>query len=420
MRRKPDSLGMILRSVITFVALACILAAFTPVLAQETDVEEVIGVEVTPSRVEQDLPDSAFAYSLLFINHEDSPRRLLLSVSGLGHDLDGIPTLLEPAEITESVALDETEFVLEPDQRREIQVEGSMLGPSAYFAVIAEFAPLEEIAGQIESRSRVASLFLLRGPEPWQETVDIVDVSILPPPEKGPLSVFAAVENTGNVHVNPSGRVRLVKNGETLDRIDLPGQNIIPRFARRLVGDWKPPRKLTGRVKLVATTVEPSARAVGYVDFTPQGDLAVPGMKIGNLVARDEGGPLVEFVLTNTGTIPLDPAISLTVTKHDEPIADTTIEQPRMEPGDSDVLQWRPEGLEEGVFLISAEVRFREQVLDRAATGLKLENRIPLWVLLLGGAILLLLLIFLFLILRRRKKAKDQEDPDESEAAEAA
>lgn len=401
---------------------ACVFLAFStlafPVLAQD----QLVGVSITPPRIETDLQSRAFRIPVRFQNHENEPLELQLSVSGLGHSLDGAPLFLEPAIATDAIQLSEEEILLAPGEAREVIATGEIPAGerSLYAAIIALFAPPDVPAGQIESRSRVASLLLLRGPRPWVETVQVVDVSVLQAVEEnGPLQVFAAVENTGNVHVKPRGRVRLVKDGKTLDTVALPGQNIIPTYARRLLGDWRPPKKLTGRIKLVATIRDPDARAIGYVDFTPEGELAVPGMKIGNLVARDEGGPVVEFALTNTGTIPLAPTVSLVVSKNETEVAKTSMDRARMEPGASEAIQWRPEGLEEGVFLVSAEVSFREQLLDQAATGLKLEpSKIPAWAFFLAGGLLLVLLgLFLF---RRRKKSKQEEDPEETESEEAA
>lgn len=384
--------------------------------------DELVGVGVTPPRAEVDLDGRGFEFPLRFENHEETPRELVLSVSGLGHDLDGNPLFLEPALATEAISLSEDELVLAAGEARNVVVRGSIPAGerSLYASVIALFSEPGREGGQIEARSRIASLLLLRGPGLWEEAVEAVDVSILPAIGDGPLRVFAAAENTGNVHVSPAGKIRLVKNGRTLDVVDLPAQTILPTYARRLVGEWTPPRKLTGRLKLVAIIEDPDARGIGYVDFTPQGELAVPGMKIGNLVARDDAGPLVEFVLSNTGTIPLGPTVSMAISQDDRTVAETTIEQPRMEPAANEVVQWRPEGLEEGVFLVSAEVYFRQQLLDQAATGFKLDNNLPLWVLVVGGALLLLLLGALILWLRRRRRRANRGEGAEEQTAVVA
>lgn len=406
------------------VALVLLLALSAG--ASQAQSEQLVGVGVSPPRVEVDLDSRSFEIPLRLQNHEETPREIVVSVTGLGHTLDGLPLYLEPALATEQIELSETEFTLAGGQSRDVVASGSIPEDeqSLYAAVVALFSePGLEEGGQITARSRVASLLLLRAPRPWVETVKVVDVSILPPADKdSPLSVFAAAENTGSVHVKPTGRVRIVKDGKTLDLVDLPAQNIIPEYARRLLGEWEPPRKLTGRVKLVATTQNPAARGIGYVDFTPQGELAVPGMKIANLVARDDRGPLVEFVLTNSGTIPFSPTLSFDVSRDKQSVQDHVIEQSRMEPGDSEVIQWRPDALEDGVYLITVDAHFREQLLDQAATGLKLEDKgIPLWILMIGGGVLLLVLIALFLFFKKRKKKeKKEEDPEESDSEEAA
>lgn len=404
--------------------LLTLLAVGTaPALAQQ----ETRGVEITPSRVEQDLPGSDFDYSILLVNHEDSAQQVTLSVSGLGHDLDGTPMLLEPADVTRSVQLGETEFVLQPSRRREVAVEGTIPGPdpSAYFAVIAEFSPLGVQEGQIESRSRVASLFLLRAPPPWEQTLRVVDVSVGEGPlgaakknKKRPLlPVYAAVKNTGNAHVKPrAARMRITKDGRVLDVVDLEPQNIIPGFARRLLGEWRAPRNLTGRVDLRVNVFDPDAQGSGFVEFT-DGEVRRPGASIANLVARNEDGAIIEFVLTNTGTISLAPDVHITATRETELSAERSFVQSEMEPGDQEIIRWRPE-LERGIYLIEVQVSLEEQVLATASTGLQIEDAgIVPWIVIGGGILLLLLLALLIFFLRRRRRDDSEPDPESGAAA---
>lgn len=397
---------------VVHLVLAALLAISSDAAGQPTDAS---GLEITPSRVEQDLAGREFSIPILIVNHEEEPQRVTLSVSGLGHDLDGNPQFLEPAIATEVIDLSLSEVVLAPEERADFTAEGAIpeSARSLYATVVAQFESVDAPAdaGLIESRTRVASLLLFRGPQPWRQTAEVVDVSLVPGERKrDPMTVFAAVEDTGNVHIRPTGRIRIVQGRRVLDVVQLTGQTILPGFARRLTGTWKPPRrlKLEGRVDLHARIFDPDAEGSGFVEFT-DGVVQRPGASITNLVARDEQGPLVEFILTNTGTIPLSPDISISISQDDQVEDSTEFAQAQMAPGAQEIVEWRPD-VGTGVFLVNAEVSFEDQVLAKAATGLKIEDTgLPLWAIVVGALFLLLLLLGLFLLLRKRKSKEDDE-----------
>lgn len=367
-----------------------------------------VGVEITPNKFEYDLAGKQVSVKILVVNHEDSARRIRLSVAGLGHDLDGAPQFLEPAAASGALRLSVRGVTLPAGGRREVILSGAIPrdAVSLYAAVVAEFTRLEQArASTVEVRSRVASLFLLRGPRPWRETVEVVGVGILPGAAGRPLRVYAAVKDTGNVHVRPTGRVRILKDGILIDTVRLSRETILPGFARRLTGLWTPPAGLTGHLTLEALIENPTARGIGVVDLTG-GSAAQPAAKIGSLRARDEGGPLVSLVVTNTGDVPIAPAVTLFASGGEVERARQILVQPTMAPGQSREVEWRPT-LADGVYLVTAQVSLGDLLLDQDVTGLEVGGAAPGRTLLIILAVVLLssvLSLWLLAVRRRRRQ----------------
>lgn len=62
--------------------------------------------------------------------------------------------------------------------------------------------------------------------------------------DSGPIGMEVAFTNHGNVHVKPSGVVRVIDSGgETVAEIPCGGENVLPRSARKFVISWENPPK---------------------------------------------------------------------------------------------------------------------------------------------------------------------------------
>lgn len=384
---------------------ALVLSAALAVLP--AGAEEPPGVSIAPARLERDLPGRAVSVRMLLVNHDDAPRRVRLSVAGLGHDLDGTPQFLEPARATSALEVSDGEFVLEPGERREPVVSGAIPRGqrSLYAGILAEFSPLEPPRGQVEARARVASLFLLRGPRPWVERVRVVDVGILPGERGRPLTVFAALRNTGNVHVRPTGRVRILRGSTLLDTVRLGAETVLPGYARRLVGSWTPPPGLGGALRLEAVLEDPPARGRG-ASILEGGASREPAAEIRGLAARDDDGGLVTLTLVNTGPVEIRPAVVLFAQRDGIERARIVLPQPATAPGESRPVTWRPD-LPDGVYLVTAQATLGERLLDQAAVGLRVgapgEGRSLPWV---GLAVALLAAVALLLAVVRRRDGR--------------
>jgi hypothetical protein len=388
---------------VVVLGLALVISLIANLAIAQTPTPPIIGLEITPSRLEVDLQQQRFSVKILLVNHETAPRRIFMSVAGLGHTLEGAPTFHPEDAVADHLTVSADEFVLQVGQRKEMTVNGEV-PPGAhgvYAAIVARFEPLEEQTGTIDVETRVASLFLLRGPRPWRQTVEVVDVGVTPGADGKPLLVYAAAKDTGNVHIKPRGKIDIFKDGELIDTVQLEGQTILPGFARRIAGEWDPNGKLTGRYTLRAQLTDPNATGSGVIDFTPKGEVEEPGASIENL--RAEGGT-VTFELVNTGTIPIAPVTEVVASQDRQPIASDVRNQDMLEPGDSVEVSWAPE-VADGVYLITARAKLAEAVLDEELVALEVGGPgLLLWIALAA----LILVMLLFLWMRRRKREPEK------------
>ena len=368
------------------------------------------GLQISPTFTEFDLDGRRFTASVNISNHQREAQQVTMRVTGLGHDLIGSPTLIEPSVMTKAIDLSVKRFELLPDQDRVVQVSGE-IPPGhrgVYAAVVARYEPLQganEDNGQLKFKSEVAASLLLRGPRPWVQTVEVVDVSIAPGPKKGPFEVYAAVRNTGNVHVRPSGEITIFKDGKRIDRVLLPGKIVIPGFARRLIGTWNPKGQLTGRYTLEAKIRDPRATGVGEVTFSG-GQLDVLSGEITSVFAQD-GRVIVDF--RNTGTLPIDGYVQFTASREDEDVAAEELETGKVAAGKAGSVTWEPD-LQPGLYVIKAQLLADDVLIDQDVTGLEVKGAgengdgFPFWALGAGVGLLMLLAV-IFLLLSRRKHA---------------
>lgn len=372
------------------------------------------GIELTPAKIESDLSRRSFRTDLLLVNHDSESRRLALSVAGLGHDLDGTWQFLEPAAETDAVDLSTEGFTLASLDRRSVRLRAKIPDGKRglYAAVLAEFSNAFSADATVVVRSRVASLLLIRGPKPWNEQVKVSEVSLRMPEKGRRATVYAILENTGNVHVYPRGRVEIRKDGRLLATVRLDGGKIvIPEFARRLTGTWTVPPDLTGRIELTAIIEDPSARGTGFFDLSGHSAGRAAAM-FSALRASASPRPAVVATLANTGGVAIAPKVVLVAIQGRTERARTVLPQPRMRPGDAREIEWRP-ALADGVYRVRAQAWLGDRLLDTRDVGLRVgavaSERAPgLGRLLLALLALLLLglVSWLLAVARRRREEK--------------
>jgi len=365
---------------VIFVALMASLLASLPG-AVRAQTSEPIGLGISPAQIEKDLPGRSFTANLTISNDDPVTYNVALTLQALGHDLDGAPQYLPSTIVTNNVSLNTKSFSLKKGQRKTVTVDGSIPKglPSIYFGLVAEFSRAGAQAGQsVETRTRVAAEFLLRGPKPWVQRVDVEDVGATPGPGKK-VTLYAIVKNTGNVHVRPTGSVTVKRAGGTiasfpfqLNAAGKPGA-IIPTFERRLTALWTPPADLTGKFTVTATIRGPSATGTKTVEFS-KGEALAPNAKIGNLSATDQSGLKVDTQVTNSGGAPLSGAkLTLVATQDGRfergrqvfPIASlgagATVEK-----------SWDAGALPDGTYQVTATLEQGTAVLDQRVAGVRL------------------------------------------------
>ncbi len=240
------------------------------------------GITLSPARVERNLDSREVSLTYTLTNDTATRQRLALSLADLGHETDGTPRYMDNGPVSGDLALRPTSLNLAPGERQEVTVRGAIPDGQAglYVALLAELdddgaTPVPQ--NQVQTRSRIAGLVLLRGPKPWDQSLDVTDVSVRPSAVPEQVEVVALARNIGDVHVNPTGTVTLTADdGTRLDRVKLTGQTILPGFARALVGSWSPPADLDGEVGLDARLRGPDAGGSGSANFA-DGVLVDPG-----------------------------------------------------------------------------------------------------------------------------------------------
>ena len=386
-----------------------------PVRAQTTG---AVGLEITPSQTELDLPGHSYETTLTLFNHDPATYKVELSLQALGHDLDGAPEYLPSSVVGGAFSLSTTSFSLAKDQKKQVVLKGAIpaAARSIYFGVIAAYSRTDQQAGSsVETRTRLGSEFLLRGPKPWAERLQITDVGVLPGAGKS-ATLYAIVENVGNVHVRPTGTLTVSKNGNVIARLPFalnaahkPGA-VIPGFSRRLTAAWTPPSGLTGTFTVTATTQNPVASASKDVSFS-NGKALAPDARIANLSVQDSGGVVVDTQVTNKGTGPLAGAKLTLVATQDGRFERGRIVLPlaSLRPGATVEKRWTAGALPDGAYQITATLEKGGALLDQRVAGLRVgaaptsAARTPL---LAAAAVLLVLLIggaLWFFFVRRRE-----------------
>lgn len=205
------------------------------------------GVGITPARFEVDLAQRSGRFEVVVFN--DTPRRrtIFVELVALGHDLQGSPLFGDPLEAQGSIAGEPT-FMLDPGASRTLEIAVEFPDDVAlYGAVLARVEP-DEPDRSIAIRTQVASLLLLRGPKPWDQSLEVRDMGIEHREGEEDAAIWVDVANIGDAHVKPTGSLKVSQQGEPIAEVPLPGENIIPGYARRLRAAWVPPSGLAGQV----------------------------------------------------------------------------------------------------------------------------------------------------------------------------
>jgi hypothetical protein len=213
-------------------------------------------------------------------------------------------------------------------------------------------------------------LLLLRGPTPWTQTAAIVGAGLEPGTAAGTIGVYAAVANTGNVHLRPAAVATIRAGDATLATVALSPQVVLPGFARRLTGAWTPPPGFAGPVRIDVRMDDPTATGTG-AGAVLAGNASGPRGAITALDVRREGGALVTGEVRNIGTEPFTPVITLIATQGGVERARTILVQTPIAPGSAEGFEWLA-AVEDGDYLVTAQLDSGETLLDQTAAATRL------------------------------------------------
>jgi hypothetical protein len=364
------------RSLIALIATALVMS---PVLvrAQSTSV----GLEIQPSQTELDLKTRSYETTIKLVNHDSFTYDVQMSLAALGHDLDGAPQYLPSSTVSNAFKLSATSFQLASGKAKDVSLKGTIPQGSAaiYFGVLAEYKRAGEQAGQsVETRTRLGSEFLLRGPRPWIERLKVLDVGATPGPGND-VTLYAIVNNNGNVHERPTGTLSVSKNGHVYVKLSFalnaahrPGA-IIPGFSRRFTAVWHPPAGFTGAFTVTATVNGPIARGTKTVSFA-NGRALAPDAKIEDLSAVNQNGLIVDTEVANRGTGRLDNARLTLVATQDGRFerARETFSIATLAAGASTAKRWDAGTMPDGSYQVTASLQQGSTVLDQRIAGVRI------------------------------------------------
>lgn len=187
------------------------------------------------------------------------PVPVVLSVTGLTHDLDGTPQF--PDAASPALRVDPARATLVPGNPLTVRVTGAIPdGATALYAGV--IAALEKApAGGVDVVTRIGVPLLLRGPQPWHPSAAIEDLALPSTAAGQPPRIEAVVRNTGDVHLRPSGVFTVLKDGQVVGTAALHGEAVLPGLARRLGVAWSPPAGLQGPLTVRLDLDDPPATA---------------------------------------------------------------------------------------------------------------------------------------------------------------
>ena len=114
------------RHTLILTVLACALLCMPwPVRAQTSG---AVGLEITPSQTELDLPGRAYQTTLTLFNHDPATYKIDLLLEALGHDLDGAPEYIPSSVVSKAFSLSATSFSLAQGQKKQVTLKGAIPG----------------------------------------------------------------------------------------------------------------------------------------------------------------------------------------------------------------------------------------------------------------------------------------------------
>ena len=221
----------------------------------------IIGAE--PQLVEVEVPGGGYRSSVITINNQhDEPVQVAGYIKGLQYQPDGEMRIVEPGTVERSCAdwitVQPAKFKLSPGESKKIMLklripDGADGGH--YGKLVFETSPLSANASQLEPEKSLGSTLMVIVPGTSRIKGSITDFGTAPVEDGKPTEFTIGFNNTGNMHVRPTGTIK-VKDymGDIVHEQSL-GKNVpfvLPGNTRRLKevygGEKLPAGKYTATV----------------------------------------------------------------------------------------------------------------------------------------------------------------------------
>lgn len=401
------------------VALFSAVLALHPlaVSAQQPEIE----VTVSPVRFEppEPLDDRRFSGTVRFTNNGEAPVRLALSLRELWHDLDGDAVFMDRPAIQDAFQLSVTTMDLAPEEQKPVEVSGTIPSDrrAAYLGVVAEYTI--QAGTTVEDRGRVASVLLLRGPEPWDDRFTITSAGLLGDGK----TAFAIVKDIGDVHVAPTGTIEIKKGARVYARIPIGAKvvsgtitgQIFPTCdggcSRRYTGAWNPPAGLKGPLKVIVKLRSPPAQFETDVPYGEDG-AAGPTASIALTMVTPAR---IEAVVRNTGSVTIERPFVQMQALQNGTIGRALKDFPGddLRPKQTRTVTWEPGPVPDGPYVVVAQARTGARTLAETRANLRVGEP-PATGRGSGRALAVLALILLIvagifvILLWKRRRAREQ------------
>jgi len=235
-------------SIISFLLFSFLFFFTEKALAEEPTPQSALGV--APAIIEVVLdPGKTKITTVTVFNITNFPLPVKGSIrSFLNEDplLNYNQTAKETFDASSWFKLEPADFILQPREKRDIKiviVSSKKAEPGGHYATIyfQPLLPIDVLSPQtayLTARVGVLSFLIVKGD--IKEKGDFGELKIKKFQQFGPINFKISFQNQGNIHLIPSGEIKIRNwRGREIAKINLNQKTILPQTIRELEGSWQ-------------------------------------------------------------------------------------------------------------------------------------------------------------------------------------
>ncbi|MCX6811183.1 MAG: hypothetical protein NT039_00610 [Candidatus Berkelbacteria bacterium] len=235
---------------ILFLAFALILLSSSFCLSDGSKAEnQSISLKIAPLTYKLTIQRGESDSEIVsIINPNQIPIKVVAETSDFVQgDEEGSPKFVDKevgkTALASWIDIDQKEIPLEPNEKKDItftvNVPNDAENGGHYAAIFFKTVPKEGEGGQITISNRVGSLVLVTVPGDIKSTGEIVEFKVPKYSQKGPIDFVARFKNTGTVHYQLGGTIKITNYfGKEVVKLDLPEHIVLPDSIRRFEAQW--------------------------------------------------------------------------------------------------------------------------------------------------------------------------------------